>query len=90
MQRALVRWKCEGLSEEDAYRPVLPASPLMTVTGLVSHMRWTEHCWFEVLFQDCPDDGAPSPTCTGLLCTGKRRGLEAWSIGRSPSGRMVS
>ncbi|MEV0386517.1 DinB family protein [Nonomuraea sp. NPDC050643] len=50
MQRALVRWKCEGLSEEDAYRPVLPTSPLMTVAGLVSHMRWTEHCWFEVLF----------------------------------------
>ncbi|WP_431920236.1 DinB family protein [Nonomuraea jabiensis] len=50
MQRALVRWKCEGLSEEDAHRPVLPTSPLMTVAGLVSHMRWTEHCWFEVLF----------------------------------------
>ncbi|GGQ07496.1 DinB family protein [Streptosporangium pseudovulgare] len=59
MQRALVRWKCEGLSEEDAYRPVLPASPLMTVAGLVSHMRWTEHCWFEVLFLGRPSDGNP-------------------------------
>ncbi|GAB2464297.1 DinB family protein [Streptosporangium sandarakinum] len=59
MQRALVRWKCEGLSEEDAYRSVLPASPLMTVAGLVSHMRWTEHCWFEVLFLGRPSDGNP-------------------------------
>lgn len=50
MQRAIVQWKCEGLSEEDAHRQVLPASPLMTVAGLLSHLRWTEHCWFEVLF----------------------------------------
>jgi uncharacterized damage-inducible protein DinB len=50
LQRALIPWKCEGLSHEDAHRPVLPASPLMTMAGLVSHLRWTEHCWFEVLF----------------------------------------
>ncbi|MFC4014018.1 DinB family protein [Nonomuraea purpurea] len=54
MQRAIVQWKCEGLSEADAYRPVLPASPLMTVAGLISHLRWTEHCWFEVLFLGRP------------------------------------
>jgi uncharacterized damage-inducible protein DinB len=50
MQRALVRWKCEGLAEADEHRSVLPTSPLMTTAGLVSHMRWTEHCWFEVIF----------------------------------------
>ncbi|WP_406002625.1 DinB family protein [Streptomyces sp. NBC_00829] len=50
MQRAIIRWKCEGLSEEDAHRSVLPTSPAMTMAGLVSHMRWVEHCWFEVLF----------------------------------------
>ncbi|MEU8222290.1 DinB family protein [Kribbella sp. NPDC048915] len=49
-QRALVRWKLEGLAADDAYRAVLPKSPLMTPAGLVSHMRWTEHCWFNVLF----------------------------------------
>ncbi|GAA0960207.1 DinB family protein [Kribbella koreensis] len=49
-QRALVRWKCEGLAAADEQRSVLPTSPLMTVAGLVSHMRWTEHCWFNVLF----------------------------------------
>jgi len=50
LQRALVPWKCEGLPEEDAHRALLATSPLMTVAGLVSHLRWTEHCWFEVLF----------------------------------------
>jgi hypothetical protein len=46
LQRALVRWKCDGLSEADAHRAVLPASPLMTMAGVVSHLRWAEHCWF--------------------------------------------
>ncbi|MFD3551455.1 DinB family protein [Streptomyces goshikiensis] len=50
LQRSIVQWKCEGISEEDAHRAVLPDSPLMTVAGIVSHMRWTEHCWFQVLF----------------------------------------
>jgi len=49
MQRAIILWKCEGLSDKDAVRPVLPASPLMTMAGLISHMRWTEHCWFDVI-----------------------------------------
>jgi uncharacterized damage-inducible protein DinB len=49
-QRALVRWKCEGLAEADEKRVVLPTSPMMTVAGLVYHLRWVEHCWFEVLF----------------------------------------
>ncbi|MEU3063021.1 DinB family protein [Streptomyces subrutilus] len=57
MQRSIVQWKCEGLSEEDAHRPVLPSSPLMTAAGLLSHLRWTEQCWFEVLFLDRPATG---------------------------------
>jgi uncharacterized damage-inducible protein DinB len=58
-QRALVRWKCEGLKPEDARRAVLPTSPLMTMAGLVSHLRWTEHCWFDVLFLGHSPDGNP-------------------------------
>jgi hypothetical protein len=57
MQRAIVHWKCEGLSEEDAHRSVLPDSPLMTVAGIVSHLRWTEQTWFEVLFLGGPAEG---------------------------------
>ncbi len=50
LQRSLVHYKCERLSEQDAQRSVLPTSPLMTMAGLVSHLRWVEHCWFEVMF----------------------------------------
>jgi len=59
LQRALVRHKCGGFSGADARRALLPTSPAMTVAGLVSHLRWVEHCWFEVLFLDRPTDGNP-------------------------------
>ncbi|MET0133204.1 MAG: DinB family protein [Kibdelosporangium sp.] len=57
MQRALVHWKCEGLSDADAGRTVLATSPLMTLAGIVSHLRWVEHCWFEVLYLGRPAEG---------------------------------
>ena len=63
LQRAIVHMKCEGLSDADAHRSVLPGSPLMTMAGAVSHLRWVEHCWFEVVFLGRPalglqfDDG---------------------------------
>jgi hypothetical protein len=50
LQRALVRWKLAGLAEADEQRVSLPDSPLMTPAGLVSHLRWTEHSWFRVMF----------------------------------------
>ncbi|GAA4020161.1 DinB family protein [Allokutzneria multivorans] len=57
MQRDIVRWKCEGVSDTDAHRAVLPASPNMTMAGLLSHMRWTEQMWFEVMLLDAPAVG---------------------------------
>jgi hypothetical protein len=57
LQRSLVRGKCEGLSEADAYRKLLPTSPLMTVAGLVSHMRWIEYSWFHEDLLGVPDTG---------------------------------
>ena len=57
MQRAIVHWKCAELSDVDAHRPLLPTSPLMTMAGIVSHLRWTEQLWFEVLFLGRPADG---------------------------------
>ncbi len=59
LQRALVPYKCERLSNRDAHHPLLSTSPAMTMAGLVSHLRWVEHCWFEVLFLDHPSDGNP-------------------------------
>ncbi|MGR8006981.1 DinB family protein [Streptomyces hypolithicus] len=57
MQRAIVAWKCEGLSDEDAHRSLLPTSPHMTMAGIVSHMRWVENTWFEVVFLGRPAKG---------------------------------
>jgi uncharacterized damage-inducible protein DinB len=57
LQRAVIAWKSAELSEEDAHRPVLPDSPLMTVAGLVSHLCWCEQVWFEVIFLGGPAVG---------------------------------
>ncbi len=57
LQRAIVHVKCEGLPDEDAHRAVLPSSPLMTMAGIVSHLRWVEHLWFEVVFLGGPAVG---------------------------------
>jgi uncharacterized damage-inducible protein DinB len=48
--RDTARAKCEGVSEEDARRAPLPDSPLMTLCGLISHLRWVEHHWVQVMF----------------------------------------
>jgi uncharacterized damage-inducible protein DinB len=55
--RATVRAKCEGISEENARRAPLPTSPLMTMAGLVSHVRWAEYSWFEVVLLGHEDQG---------------------------------
>ncbi|WP_199545622.1 DinB family protein [Streptomyces sp. N35] len=60
LQRQILRWKCEGVSEEDADRAVLPSSPLTTMAGLIAHMRWVEHTWFEVLFLGGDEKANPS------------------------------
>lgn len=57
VQRSLVRPKCEGLSEADAHRQLLPSSPLTTVAGLVSHLRWVEYSWFTENLLGTPDTG---------------------------------
>lgn len=59
LQRALVRRKLEGLAAADEHRAVLPRSPMMTPAGLVSHLRWTEHCWLNVIFLGEPSAENP-------------------------------
>jgi len=53
--RSTVRMKCQGLDEVQAHTPRLPSSPLMTVAGVVSHLRWVEHWWFEHRLLGEPD-----------------------------------
>lgn len=59
LQRSIVHYKCAELSDSDARKVVLPTSPLMTVAGLVQHLRWTEHCWFNVMFLGESSDHNP-------------------------------
>src|SRR5262249_24498467 len=47
----------EELSDADARRRVLPAATRMTMAGTVSHLRWAERCWFEVVFLARPAAG---------------------------------
>ncbi|WP_316772855.1 DinB family protein [Streptomyces sasae] len=49
--------KCEGVSAEDARRAPLPGSPLMTISGLINHLRWVEYYWFQVVFLGEEDQG---------------------------------
>ncbi|MFD0023912.1 DinB family protein [Streptomyces sp. NPDC058382] len=55
--RATALAKCDGLAQEDARRAPLPGSPLMTIAGLVNHLRWVEYYWFEVVFLGGEDEG---------------------------------
>jgi uncharacterized damage-inducible protein DinB len=45
--RDAVHAKCAGLSDAGARRAPLPGSPLMTISGVVSHLRWVEASWIE-------------------------------------------
>lgn len=54
--RDTVHAKCSGISEEDARRALLPGSPLMTISGLVSHLRWVEYAWFETTLLGEPSE----------------------------------
>lgn len=55
--RATVHAKCQALAQEHASAAPLPGSPLMTLGGLVSHLRWVEYSWFRVRFLGEEDHG---------------------------------
>ncbi|MFJ3902259.1 DinB family protein [Streptomyces sp. NPDC090025] len=48
--RNIARAKCYGVSAENARKAILPTSPLMTVNGVINHLRWVEYYWFQVVF----------------------------------------
>ncbi|WP_405659136.1 DinB family protein [Streptomyces sp. NBC_01166] len=55
--RDTARAKCEGVSPENARRALLPGSPLMTMSGVINHLRWVEYYWFQVVFLGEEDRG---------------------------------
>ena len=54
--RDTVHAKCAGLSDADARKAPLPGSPLMTISGLVNHLRWVESSWIEDTLLGCAID----------------------------------
>ena len=52
-----VHAKCEHLAEVDARRTPLSTSPLMTLVGLVNHLRRVEYYWFQVMLLGEEDHG---------------------------------
>jgi uncharacterized damage-inducible protein DinB len=53
--RATVHLKAADLSDADAHRATL-RSPLMTIAGIVSHLRWVERYWFSEILGAVPND----------------------------------
>ncbi|RSM69087.1 mini-circle protein [Amycolatopsis sp. WAC 01375] len=52
--RATVVWKCSGLTDEQARRPLVP-SELTTVAGLLGHLTLVEQYWFTVVLKGQED-----------------------------------
>src|SRR6478735_4376512 len=50
-----VHAKCVGLSQSDAVQTPLESSPAMSIAGLVSHLRWSEAFWIDVVFLGRPN-----------------------------------
>src|SRR3954468_24320596 len=55
--RDTARAKCDGVSAENARTALLPGSPLMTMNGVINHLRWVEYYWFQVVFLGEEDRG---------------------------------
>lgn len=70
-QRATVRRKAEGLSDTAAHKPLMVTSPQMTVAGVVSHLRVTEHGLFARSFPTLSGDDTRSRVDAGWT-TGDR------------------
>ena len=71
--RLTVHAKCLGLTQADAAKTPLPASPAMSVAGLVSHLRWGEAYWIDVIFLGQPNQWPGSEQDSELQM---RAGLE--------------
>ena len=46
--RAVMVWKLDGVSEEDARRPMVDSGT--SLLGLVKHLAWVERSWFQSTF----------------------------------------
>ncbi|MFC4001991.1 DinB family protein [Prauserella oleivorans] len=79
--RATVRWKCGGLSDEQARRVLVP-SELTTIAGLLAHLTYVEHFWFCVVL-----DGRPDPWAEALAAD---RDAEFRAAQRTPVATLLA
>lgn len=49
--------KCRDVDAQHTGAAPLSTSPMMTLGGVVNHLRWVEHSWIETRFVDGPDLG---------------------------------
>jgi len=49
--------RCRALATDDASATPLTTSPVMSIAGVVNHLRWVEHWWIEHRFVGGPDLG---------------------------------
>jgi uncharacterized damage-inducible protein DinB len=61
------------LSQSDAVQTPLESSPAMSIAGLVSHLRWSEAFWIDVVFLGRPNQWPGTDDDSELQM---RRGLE--------------
>jgi len=54
-QRATVHRKCADLAAGLSASAPVPSSPMTTIGGIVSHLRWVEAYWFDVVMLNQPD-----------------------------------
>jgi len=55
--RTTAIFKCTGISDEQAAAAPLPGSPLMSLGGVLNHLRWVDHSWIDTRFLGGPDLG---------------------------------
>ncbi|MGZ0145666.1 mycothiol transferase [Kribbella sp. WER1] len=67
-QRATVRRKVHDLPAELADRALLETSPRMTIAGVVSHLRQTEHDWFAGSFPSLTSEAIRAGRGRRLVC----------------------
>lgn len=71
--------KCTGVSDVLAANAPLPGSPLMSLGGVLNHLRWVDHAWLDTAFLGGPDRACGRPAmaahrpCAGCCCTSSRR-----------------
>lgn len=57
LNRAVMVWKLEGVSDEDARRPMVDSGTHLI--GLIKHLAWVERWWFEDVFAGLPSPSYP-------------------------------